>query len=95
MQPLNTDDIQTRLDQLNPAWALVGGSSLEREYEFSDFKTGLAFVNEVGDIAVQHQHHPDITLSWGKVTVSLTSHDAGGLTSKDFEFAQSLDALAV
>ncbi len=95
MELLSTEEIQQRLEHINPAWALVGGTSLERIYEFPDFNTGLVFVNEIGKLAENLNHHPDITLSWGKVVVTCASHDAGGLTQKDFDFASTLDKSAV
>lgn len=95
MSLLTDEEIQQHLGQLNTAWALVSGSTLDRVYEFPDFKTALAFVNEIGTVAEQHNHHPDITLSWGKVVLSVSSHDAGGLTVKDFELAKVIDKLSV
>lgn len=95
MEALTTEEINTRLQSLDTAWALVGGTALERVYEFANFKDSLRFVNEIGRIAEEHQHHPDIQLSWGKVIVTLTTHDANGLSVKDFELASALDALSV
>ncbi len=64
-----------------------------REFKFSDFKTALAFVNKVGAVAEQMNHHPDIELGWGRVKVSLTTHSKGNVTDKDRELAKKIDGL--
>ena len=74
------------------AWKEIGGK-LHRVFAFPDFSTALAFVNEIGALAQEANHHPDIALSWGKVEVSLTTHDAGGVTAKDRDLAARIDAL--
>jgi 4a-hydroxytetrahydrobiopterin dehydratase len=72
-------------------WTLTeDGKSLAREYIFPNFKEALDFVNVIGNISEEENHHPDITLSWGKVGVTLTTHSAGGLTKKDFIVAKNL-----
>ena len=65
--------------------------SLVREFSFPDFKTALAFVNKVGALAEAANHHPDISLTWGKVTIRLTTHDDGGVTEKDRQLAKEID----
>jgi 4a-hydroxytetrahydrobiopterin dehydratase len=70
------------------------GQVISRTYQFKDFPAALQFVNTVGDLAEQAQHHPDIDIRWNKVTLALTTHDAGGLTEKDFALAKQCDALA-
>lgn len=67
--------------------------SLVREYSFPDFKTALIFVNKVGESAETVHHHPDIRLSWGKVIVSLTTHDEGDVTEKDRQLANEIDSI--
>lgn len=73
---------------------LRAGPVISRTYQFQDFPAALRFVNTVGDLAEQAQHHPDIDIRWNKVTLALTTHDAGGLTEKDFALARQCDALA-
>lgn len=68
-------------------------NQLTRQFTFPDFKSALAFVNKFGELAESHNHHPDIFLGWGKVTVTLTTHDAGGVTEKDRALAAAIDAL--
>lgn len=74
-----------------PEWKVVGGKHLARTFTFPDFATALAFVNAAGAIAEALDHHPDVQLSWGKVHLEITTHDAGGLTEKDFTFAERVD----
>ncbi len=67
---------------------------ISRTLEFRDFPAAIRFVNAVARIAEKAWHHPDIDIRWNRVTLALTTHDAGGLTSRDFELAARLDALA-
>lgn len=85
--------IQTRLTQALPEWQLEDGH-LQRAFKTADFRTALLLTNAIGHLAEQAWHHPDIQLGWGSVTVSLVSHDAGGITDRDFELAARIDALA-
>lgn len=68
-------------------------NSLVKEFKFADFKSALVFVNQIGALAEAVQHHPDIELGWGRVKVSLTTHDAGGVTQKDKDLAAQIDAI--
>jgi 4a-hydroxytetrahydrobiopterin dehydratase len=74
-------------------WALAG-KALERTIEFADFRAALAFVNAVGEKAETMGHHPDIDMRYNKVTLVLTSHDAGGVTWRDIALASHIDQLA-
>jgi 4a-hydroxytetrahydrobiopterin dehydratase len=76
-----------------PSWTLVREHHLERKYEFPDFKSALAFVNRVGGIAEEQNHHPDLTLAWGRVGVSIWTHVIDGLTESDFVFAAKVEEL--
>jgi 4a-hydroxytetrahydrobiopterin dehydratase len=69
------------------------GTALSKAYAFSDFASALAFVNRVGALAEDADHHPDISLSWGKVAISLTTHSEGGITEKDLALARRIDEL--
>lgn len=75
-----------------PGWTRKG-REIERTFEFRDFDDALAFVNRVGALAREAGHHPDISLRWNKVTLSLTTHSRGGLTSLDFALAEAIDRL--
>jgi len=74
-----------------PQWK-CNGEVISRTYEFEDFVAAMKFVNTVAAMAEQVQHHPDIDVRWNKVTLALTTHDAGGLTEKDFALARECDA---
>lgn len=89
---LDDDAVRARLVKLDAAWRLSDGPRLERAFSFSDFKTALAFTNQVGALAERIGHHPDILLRYGEVVLFLWTHDAGGLTERDFSWAEKLDA---
>jgi 4a-hydroxytetrahydrobiopterin dehydratase len=78
----------------NSAWKKKG-DALTRSFKFKDFGDALAFVVRVGLHAEKNDHHPDITLGWGKATVLWTTHDAGGVTTLDTMLAQATDAAFV
>lgn len=73
-----------------PGWELKGGA-IVKLYKFKDFLEALAFVNRVGALAEEADHHPDIDLRYNKVTLKLVTHSAGGLTDKDFALARAID----
>jgi 4a-hydroxytetrahydrobiopterin dehydratase len=74
-----------------PGWERAG-AEIKRTYRFRDFREALAFVNRVGDLAERAGHHPDIDIRYNTVTLALTTHDAGGLSTKDFDLARAIDA---
>ncbi len=84
--------IQTALAGL-PDWQRHG-EVISRTFQFKDFPAAMKFVNAVALVAEQVRHHPDIDIRWNKVTLALTTHDAGGLTQKDFALARQCNALA-
>jgi 4a-hydroxytetrahydrobiopterin dehydratase len=87
MAELLTDtEIQERAKQLE-GWT-VEGKELRLTRKFKDFVEAIAFVNQLVEPAEAAGHHPDLEISYNKVTVTLTTHDAGGLTSQDFDLAQ-------
>ena|ERR1035437_173896 len=77
-----------------PDWKKTG-DMIARTFEFKDFPAAMDFTNAVAALAEQAQHHPDIDVRWNKVTLALSTHDAGGLTEKDFALARQCDALAL
>ena len=79
--------------QLGPGWKVVEDHHLEREVDFPDFATALAFVNRVAALAEAADHHPDIFLTWGKVRITLYTHTANGLTHRDYDLAAGIDRL--
>ncbi len=88
--PLTTEQIRPLLREVNN-WKAVNHHHLEREFTFPDFKKALDFVNRVGEIAEQEDHHPDIYLAWGKVEITIWTHKIDGLTQSDFIFAAKVD----
>ncbi|HYE02055.1 MAG TPA: 4a-hydroxytetrahydrobiopterin dehydratase [Phycisphaerales bacterium] len=77
----------------HPEWSEAGGA-LQRTYQFRNFAEAMAFVNKVAAAAERSNHHPDILVRYNKVTLTLSTHDAGGITLKDFELAGVVDACA-
>ena len=75
-------------------WRIVDGHHIVRTYKFPDFKSALAFVNRVGEVAEEQGHHPDILLGWGKVEITTWTHAVDGLTESDFILAAKIDGLA-
>jgi 4a-hydroxytetrahydrobiopterin dehydratase len=75
-----------------PKWTRKG-TAIARVFQFRDFATAMEFVNAVARLAELAGHHPDIDIRWNKVTLSLTTHDEGGLTEKDFDLAMKADQL--
>jgi len=80
-------------DELPAGWRIVEGHHLEKEFRFPDFAQALAFTNEIGALAEEAGHHPDIALGWGRVRVTLSTHDAGGVTAKDYALAAKIERL--
>lgn len=77
-----------------PSWTLSNdGLSITRDFSFKDFKQALSFVNKVGELAEIEGHHPDVYLFYGKVTLTLSTHNVGGLTVNDFILASKIDGL--
>jgi 4a-hydroxytetrahydrobiopterin dehydratase len=90
-EKLSDDAIQQHLSKLN-GWTREG-DEISKTYELPSFPAALAFVSTVGHLAEAANHHPDILVKYKNVTLSLTSHDAGGLTAHDFDLAEQVDGL--
>jgi 4a-hydroxytetrahydrobiopterin dehydratase len=88
---LTQEQIEARLADF-PDWSVVGGA-LQRTFGFENFVEAMAFVNKVADQAEEVQHHPDILVRYNKVTLTLSTHDASGITAKDFDLARDIDRL--
>jgi len=74
------------------SWQVEHGE-LVRTLSFSDFRAALAFVNQVGEFAEAAGHHPDIDIRYNRVRLALVTHDAGGLTARDFDLARKINGL--
>ena len=92
MATLNLSQIKIALKNV-PDWKKKD-STITRTFQFKDFPMAIKFVNAVAKLAEKAWHHPDIDIRWNKVTLTLTTHDAGGLTEKDFKLATQFDRLA-
>ena len=92
MPKLDAESLQQRLAE-RPDWSEVSGE-IQRTFQFKDFVQSMAFVNRIAELAEQAQHHPDILIRYNKVTLTMSTHDEGGITEKDFELAAKADASA-
>ena len=88
---LSDEDIEARLGELE-GWSREG-DAITKTFERGDFVGSVKFVDALVEPAEDMSHHPDLEISWDKVTVSITNHAAGGLTENDFELAQRIDKL--
>ena len=89
--PLPDDDIRAALPSLS-GWS-QSGKAIERTFKFSDFVAAMAFVNRIAEAAEQANHHPDIAIHYNQVTLSLWSHDSGGVTNRDLKMAARINQL--
>jgi 4a-hydroxytetrahydrobiopterin dehydratase len=80
-----------RLHAQLQGWTVEEEKRLAKEYRFPDFRSALAFVNRVGELAEREGHHPDIELGWGRVKITLWTHSIGGLSVNDFILAAKAD----
>jgi 4a-hydroxytetrahydrobiopterin dehydratase len=92
MPPFSSQEAQSRLAGLSD-WKIEAGE-LVKTFKFNDFRAALPFVNGVGELAEQAGHHPDIDIRYNRVHLALTTHDAGGLTQKDFDLATQAQKLS-
>lgn len=91
MPPLKKDEIKARLRSLN-GWELDDGE-LEKKVKLVDFDAAMKFVNGVAGLAEAADHHPDISIKYNRVKLTLSTHSEGGITEKDFTLAARIDAL--
>lgn len=92
MDKLSESQIKAALES-SPEWSEVGGE-IQRTFQFDDFKASMAFVEKIADYAERVQHHPDILIRYNKVTLTVSTHDAGGITKNDFELAKAADGFS-
>lgn len=90
MEKLTQEQIDEKLTEL-PDWS-QNQDNLQRTFRFDDFNGSMAFVSRIAELAEELQHHPDILIRYNKVTLTLTTHDASGITENDFTFARATDA---
>ena len=87
---LSPEEITERLHDLNGWW--VDDNKLKKGYKFENFAESLQFVNRVGELAEEADHHPDIKFGWGYAEIETTTHDRGGITDFDIALARAIDA---
>ncbi len=92
MAKLPPEEIKNRLTGL-AGWQLAD-NAIRKQFKFNDFMSAVAFVNRVANAAEAADHHPDIVINYTRVTMSLSTHSAGGITGKDFDLAQKIDLAA-
>ena len=91
MDLLPDSEIESRLEDLE-GWERRG-DAIVKTFELADFVGSVAFVDKLVEPAEDMGHHPDLSISWDKVEVSITNHAAGGLTANDFELARRIDSV--
>jgi len=92
MPVLTGDQVDSRLRSLS-GWQR-SGDEISKEFKFGDFEQAMLFVNRVADAANAADHHPDITINYNRVTMTLSTHSEGGVTDKDIDMASKIDAAA-
>lgn len=91
MTTLTTEQVESELTAI-PDWSLKEGA-ITKTVTRKDFRDSLLYLNAVGYLAERANHHPDVAVSWNKVTLTLVTHSAGGLTAGDFALARQIDEL--
>lgn len=89
--PMSPDQIAVYKTHLRADWQVIDDKKIQRQYKFKDFKEAMDFVNTVAEIAESEGHHPDIFVSYNKVTLTLSTHAIGGLSENDFILAAKID----
>lgn len=90
--PLKGAELNSLTNQVQD-WEVVNEHHLKKTFKFSDFRSALDFVNQVGSLAEEQGHHPDIFLAWGRAEITLWTHKIDGLTESDFIMAAKIDKL--
>lgn len=88
---LKGNELNKLAAELDNGWQVVREHHLEKSYKFKDFREALDFTNQVGALAEEQGHHPDIYLAWGQVKLTIWTHKIDGLTESDFIFAAKAD----
>ena len=92
MAALSKNEIQLKLKEM-PGWSYIG-KAIQKRYTLKSFMPAMDLVNRIAEAAEKEQHHPDITINYNVVSISLSTHSDGGVTQKDFGLAQQIDKLA-
>ena len=89
LQPLTTPEVAARLSKLS-GWTIIDGM-LTKHYDTNGWPFTMLVVGAIAFLAESADHHPDLVVTWPRVTVKLSTHDAGGLTGRDFDLAARID----
>src|SRR5208283_4150375 len=89
MPKLGPDQITEKLKAL-PGWERKG-EAIAKRYTFKAFMDGIRFLNRIAEIAEQMDHHPDVTINYRRITFSLSTHDQGGITERDFKLGEAIE----
>jgi len=92
MAKMNAATLRRRLAGLT-GWKQVG-DAIQKQFTFPNFKAAMFFVNTVAGLAEKAGHHPDVTINYNRGTLRLSTHDAGGITGKDFDLARRIEAIS-
>ena len=92
MAALSKAEIHEKLKDMQ-GWAHQG-KAIQKRYSLKSFVPAMALVNKIAEVAEKEQHHPDISINYNVVGISLSTHSEGGVTQKDFDLAQQIDNLA-
>jgi len=92
--PLKGEEIKALSQRVDKNWDVIGEKKIERKFSFKDFKENMIFVNKIAEVAEADEHHPDLFISYSKLTVTLLTHNIGGLSENDFIVAAKIDQLA-
>ncbi|MFE3846657.1 4a-hydroxytetrahydrobiopterin dehydratase [Flavobacterium sp. LB3P45] len=92
MEKYTDENIQSQLKDLND-WQFIG-NAIEKKFKFLDFTQALGFIVQVGLMAEKRNHHPELLNVYNKVSIRLNTHDADGVTEKDFDLAKAIDKIS-
>jgi 4a-hydroxytetrahydrobiopterin dehydratase len=92
MAALSKAEIQQKLQEFQ-GWSLEG-KAIRKKYTLKSFMPAIALVNKIAEAAEKANHHPDITLNYNVLAISLSTHSEGGVTEKDFALAKQIDEIA-
>jgi 4a-hydroxytetrahydrobiopterin dehydratase len=93
VEPYTGEKIEEYRSRISDEWDVVDEHHLIREFGFEDFQEALDFVNDIGEIAEEQGHHPNINFTWGRAEIKLYTHKIDGLFQADFVMAAKIDKL--
>jgi len=91
IKPLKGQAITDYMNKLGSGWSIVGEKMIRKEFTFINFRQGMAFLNKIAAISEQEGHHPDVCISYSKVSVEIFTHAINGLSENDFILAAKID----